>query len=109
MVCLSKYKINYQNDPRYLPNFGDVRTVKYTCDVYTNHRYHKLCFPSVLSWNGKKLRFEFVTVTAFIAHYESQARVAYYLEKINYNCLVNTYFLKESTHVLTSLASPITM
>ena len=29
------------------PSFGSLRTVKFTSDVYTNNRYHRLCFLTV--------------------------------------------------------------
>ena len=42
--------INYLNGSRCFSNFDAIRTVKLTCDVYTNDRYHILCFPSVLKF-----------------------------------------------------------
>ena len=32
----------------YYPNFGSVRTVSFTCDVYTNDSLHGVCFPAVV-------------------------------------------------------------
>ena len=36
------------NGSRYYPNFGSVRTVNFTCDVYTNDSFHGVCFPTVI-------------------------------------------------------------
>ena len=36
------------NGIRYYPNFGSVRTVNFTCDVYANDSLHGVCFPTVL-------------------------------------------------------------
>ena len=48
IVYLLKQKAKeYPNVPRYFPNFGTVRTVSLTGDVYTNDGYHGLCFPTV--------------------------------------------------------------
>ena len=41
-------EITYINGIRYFPNFGSVRTVKFTCDVYTNDSLHGVCFPTVI-------------------------------------------------------------
>ena len=35
------------NGIRYYPNFGSVRTVNFTCDVYANDSLHGVCFPTV--------------------------------------------------------------
>ena len=37
------------NGIRYFPNFGSVRTINFTCDVYTNDSLHGVCFPTVIS------------------------------------------------------------
>ena len=37
------------NGIRYYPNFGSVRTVNFTCDVYANDSLHGVCFPTVMS------------------------------------------------------------
>lgn len=42
-----KANINYRNDSRWFPNFGEVRTVL-LC-VYTNDMYHRTCFPTLLT------------------------------------------------------------
>ena len=34
------------NGIRYYPNFGSVRTVNFTCDVYANDSLHGVCFPT---------------------------------------------------------------
>ena len=39
--------INYQSGLKCFANFGAVRTVKHTCDIYTNDRYHGACFSTV--------------------------------------------------------------
>ena len=36
------------NGTRYYPNFGSVRTVNFTCDVYANDSLHGVCFPTVI-------------------------------------------------------------
>ena len=41
------YKIKYRNGPECFPNFDAFRTVKHTHGIYTNDRYHGLCFPPV--------------------------------------------------------------
>ena len=40
---------NLHKRHRYYPNFGTVRTVNFTCDMYTNDSLHGVCFPTVLS------------------------------------------------------------
>ena len=35
------------NGIKYYPNYGSVRTVNFTCDVYTNDSLHVVCFPTV--------------------------------------------------------------
>ena len=39
--------INIPNSTTGFPNFGSVQTVKFTYDVYTNDRLHRVCFSTV--------------------------------------------------------------
>ena len=46
---VSNSKINYRNGPKCFPNFGTLspNSQTLTRDVYTNDRYHGVCFPTV--------------------------------------------------------------
>ena len=47
MVYVLNSKVTSQNGPRCFPKYGAVQTGKLLCDVHTNDRYHRLCFPTM--------------------------------------------------------------
>ena len=57
MEKVLSFKITYMNGIRYYPNFGSVRTVNFTCDMYANDSLHGVCFPTELAAQEKLIFF----------------------------------------------------